>query len=307
MDFSDEQENEFEAATTKNELYQKTFSTKDFLLIEVERFAVSIKHFYNIGILCKEDYEYLRLTLKMMGSFLASKFETNERFKQRFTLELQEKLKKAKLIKTNTTPMTTSQLSLFDTSKPIPITGEIAVTGLNENLRALRDRNKEQSMNKFPFKIPSGTKWENIFIKFIDDLKVEILVKGLRHIADFKELGLIGKGKIPEPSEQWYFLKVLSQCNGEITISDTQAKDKYKKQKQILSEILQQYFSIDYDPFYPYQSSSEKRGNSYKIKITLIPPPQKNDNDYEKIDNQDNDLGITEYLEDAAPQIYDGS
>jgi len=306
MAITENLENDFELAVRKNELYQNTFSTKDFLLIEVERFAVSMKHFYIIGILSKEDYEYLDLTLKMIGSFLKSKFETNERFKQRFTLELQEKLKKSYIDKNNKNPTSLNQLSLFNQLNPIPITGEIAVTGLSENLNALRKSKKEDNENKFPHKIPSGTKWENVIIKFLDEYKVEIFVKGLRHITDFKELGLLGKGKIPEPSEQWYFLKVLSQCNGEISINDPQAKDKYKKQKQILTEILQKYFSIDYDPFYPYQSSSEKPGNSYKIKITLIPSRKESENEINKSEKQENDCGITDYLKEIAPQVYDG-
>ncbi len=299
-------ENDFEPAVGKNELYQNTFSTKDFLLIEVERFAVSMTHFYTIGIISKEDYEYVNLTIKMIGSFLKSKFETNERFKQRFNLELQEKLKKSNIHKNYTKPTSLNQLSLFNQLNPIPITGEIAVTGLSENLKALRNSKIEMKGNKFPYKLPSGTKWENVIIKFLDAYKVEILIKGIRHITDFKELGMVGKGKIPEPSEQWYFLKVLSQCNGEISINDPQARDKYKKQKQILSEILQKYFSIDYDPFYPYQSSNEKSGNSYKIKLTLIPYNNRLKNEKQELEKPSSDLGITEYLEEIAPQIYDG-
>lgn len=306
MAISEDIENVFEPAGKKNELYQNTFSTKDYLLIEVERFAVSMKHFYIIGILSKEDYEYINLTLKMMGSFLKSKFETNELFKKRFTLELQEKLKKSNIDKNNKKPTSLNQLSLFNHLSPIPITGEIAVTGLSENLKALQNSKKDVNTNKFPYKIPSGTKWENIIIKFLDEYKVEILIKGLSHIADYKELGMIGKGKIPEPSEQWYFLKVLSQCNGEISINDPQAKDRYKKQKQILSEVLQNYFSIDYDPFYPYHSSSEKPGNSYKIKITLIPSQKDLKKEKQQIENLDNNLGITDYFEEIAPQVYDG-
>ena len=89
-----------------------------------------------------------------------------------------------------------------------------------------------------------------------------------------KEMGFIGKGKIPNPDVQWEFLKVLSGLNGEISIKDKSAKVKYKKQKELLAKALQSYFSIDYDPFYPYRSSPEKSGESYKIKITLIPPPE---------------------------------
>jgi len=179
---------------------------------------------------------------------------------------------------------------------PLPITGKIEVHGLTEGLKDLKTlRTKEVNTNgpKFPYKITSGTHWNNVIIKFINEEEVEIQVKKLKLITDFKEMGMIGKGKIPNPSEQWAFLKVLAKCNGEITIRDQEAKDKYKKQKQALTEILQNYFSIDYDPFYPYKSCPEKGGNSYKIKLLLIPPPVSN-----KIIKEENPdpLGIQEYL-----------
>ena len=115
---------------------------------------------------------------------------------------------------------------------------------------------------------------------------------------------LVGKGKKPKPSELWTFLKVLAKVNGELTVKDTEARDKYKKQKELLAKSLQSYFSIDYDPFYPYRSSSEKSGNSYKIKITLIPPPDtKKKTNTDEDDNDD--LGIKEYLGEQNPQVYE--
>ncbi len=121
-------------------------------------------------------------------------------------------------------------------------------------------------------------------------------------------MGMVGKGNIPKPCEQWHFLRVLAQYNGELTIKDPEAKDKYKKQKQGLSETLRKYFSIDYDPFYPYQSCVEKGGNSYKIKLLLIPPP-KQDLPKHHMDN-DNDadsLGIHEFLDETAPLVIEAA
>jgi hypothetical protein len=131
------------------------------------------------------------------------------------------------------------------------------------------------------------------------------LVKKQLHLTDYKEMGMVGRGKNPEPSEQWLFLKVLAQYNGEITIKDTEAKDKYKKQKQVLTDTLRSYFAIDYDPFYPYQSCLEKGGNSYKIKLLLIPPPKKDNSKQNFIKDDADTLGITEFLNETAPQILD--
>jgi hypothetical protein len=176
---------------------------------------------------------------------------------------------------------------------------ELQVKELTELVKNKVAENKP----KFPHKLPAGTKWEEITIKFVDDENVYIQVKQLKHTASYKELGLVGRGKNPNPSELWAFLKVLAQVNGELAIKDAQAKNKYKKQKELLAKALQNYFSLDYDPFYPYHSSTEKSGNSYKIKITLIPPPDKK----EKANaNKNNDnLEIKKEYKRQTPEIYD--
>mgnify|MGYP001567043278 FL=1 len=182
------------------------------------------------------------------------------------------------------------------------ISGKIEVDGLKDGFNKMVGNHKA-TLYKFPFKLPAGTKWENITIKFENDENIFIQVKTLKHNANFKEMGFIGRGNNPNPSEAWVFLRVLSMAKiaGEITINDSDAKDKYKKQKELLAEQLQGYFSIDYDPFYPYRSSTEKSGNSYKIKITLIPPPAKN----MKEEGKDNVSELKEYLDKEMPQIYE--
>jgi len=146
-----------------------------------------------------------------------------------------------------------------------------------EGLKELANAKKKDDKPKFPYKLPAGARWEEMIIKFFDDENVYIQVKQFKLNTTYKDMGFVGKGKIPNPSEAWAFLRVLSKLNGELAITDKEAKEKYKKQKEFLAKSLQSYFSIDYDPFYPYHSSSEKSGNSYKIKITLIPPPEKGD------------------------------
>lgn len=176
---------------------------------------------------------------------------------------------------------------------------ELQIEGLKEIAKA----KKRDDKPKFPYKLPAGTRWEEITIKFLDDENVYIQVKQFKHSTSYKEMSFVGKGNNPNPSEAWIFLKVLATLNGELTVTDPKARNKYKKQKELLAKSLQSYFSIDYDPFYPYRSSSEKSGNSYKIKITLIPPPDiKEKADTDKNDN--NDLGIKEYLDKQNPQVY---
>jgi len=182
------------------------------------------------------------------------------------------------------------------------VDSKLEVDGLKDGLNAIAQSKKEADKPKFPHKLPAGTKWEEITIKFVDDENVYIQVKQYKHTASYKELGLVGRGKNPNPSELWAFLKVLAQVNGELAIKDTQARDKYKKQKELLAKALQSYFSLDYDPFYPYRSSTEKQGNSYKIKITLLPLQDDNSKSTAAAE-EDDDLGVKEYLKEQAPQV----
>ena len=129
----------------------------------------------------------------------------------------------------------------------------------------------EETRHKFPHKLPRGTKWENITIKFIDDDRVHILVQGKSHTAHYSEMGLEGKGG--KPSVLWIFLRVLAMYVGEIKATDPKAVDAYKKQKQSLSDALEAYFGIDFDPFYPFQMKG-KTNKTYRVKFTLLPPDE---------------------------------
>ena len=162
---------------------------------------------------------------------------------------------------------------------------------------------KKGEKNKFPHRLPAGTKWENLIIKFLDNENIFIKAKQFEHSANYEDMGFCGAGKDPQPSKQWVLLRVLSKVGGELTIQDKEANEKIKKQKEILTKILQNYFSIDYDPFYPYRSSPEKRGNSYKIKLTLIPPEAMENEVVEE--NKDDPFGLKEFLDEEAPQVYE--
>jgi len=173
-----------------------------------------------------------------------------------------------------------AKLTEFRDKRPLPQPEPISTKIIEmpklqvEGLKELAETKKKDDRPKFPHKLPAGTRWEEMIIKFLDDKNVYIQIKQFKLNTDYKSMGFVGRGKDPDPSEAWIFLRVLSKRNGELTIRDTEAKDKYKKQKELLAKSLQSYFSIDYDPFYPYRLSSEKSDNSYKIKITLIPPPE---------------------------------
>jgi hypothetical protein len=164
-------------------------------------------------------------------------------------------------------------------------------------------RNASKAGPKFPHKLPRGTKWENITIKFTDDDAVQILTQGKSHTAHYREMGLEGKGG--KPSVLWIFLRVLAMYSGEIKATDPEAVDTYKKQKQLLSNALESYFGIDFDPFHPFQANK-----SYQVKFVLIPPEggfsfekKRKSSPLEKPDKIDPFADLGSYMGDIAPVV----
>jgi len=134
-------------------------------------------------------------------------------------------------------------------------------------------RHKDAGESKSTLRIPSGTKWENFILNFKNKHNVEIRLKGQKEIVNYREMNF-QDGRTGKPNQQWELLLLLSENNGELEYGDPDAKDNFKKQKQLLKDRLQDYFDIDYDPFYPYQQN-----NSYNIKMTLSPPDNQKDDE----------------------------
>lgn len=160
-------------------------------------------------------------------------------------------------------------------------------------------RNASKAKNKFPYPVPAGTEWRQVSMKVLGDEKIHIKLPAKEHTATYEEMGF-GKhdGK---PSVLWAFFKILAMQNGEISITDETAKVQYKKQKQQVSDILKNYFSMESDPFHPY-----KENNSYKTRFTLFSDTGvEKDRVYanDKKGQDDRYSGIGEYMEDIAPTL----
>lgn len=186
----------------------------------------------------------------------------------------------------------------LETPIPVKLVGEIKVKGLQEGLSQIAG-NKNTAKNTFPYSM-TGIDWKNVMFKFEDDENVYIKVKQHSHNTNFKEMGFIGRGRDPKPSEAWTMLEVLGKQNGEIAITDSEAKQKYKKQKEILSKVLKAYFKMESDPFYPYSES-----NSYRIRMTLIPPPTNSliVSSKKRTGKKNDDFGLDEYYDEQAKLV----
>ncbi len=146
---------------------------------------------------------------------------------------------------------------------------------------------------KTSLNLPSGTKWEDITIQFIDGENVRILAPRDFFIeVSYKEMGFQNNKTIPRrPNKQWTLLFLLAKLGGRITWQENQADQTVKKTKQLLSEGLCAYFEIPGDPFYSY-----KKEKGYQLRTQLVPVGGLVEEKV-AISDVDDPLGIREELE----------
>lgn len=156
------------------------------------------------------------------------------------------------------------------------------------SLEGLNTKNSKVQKPKFPYKIPAGTTWQNIYIQFKNPEMVTILVAGRTHETTFADMGFADKRDFT-PNEQWLLFSILAKNNGSLSAGHPDAKDKYKKQKQLLSDTLKSYFSLDTDPFKTY---GKKDGYSIKIGLSYqdVPKIEVNQSLESEIDDMFKDL-----------------
>ncbi len=166
-----------------------------------------------------------------------------------------------------------------------------------------------EAKNKFPHKLPAGVEWKNFIIQFLNKEEVFIKVNRFKENEKYIDMGFAdNRFSEPQPNEGWSFLWVLAQYNGELTIKDPDAKDTYKKQKGLISKALKFHFSMESDPFYPYQETK-----SYKTRFTLLPPPEETTGKKVKkrplpvsaVEEDDVDEDIKQFFDEQATQVYD--
>lgn len=124
--------------------------------------------------------------------------------------------------------------------------------------------NKKKSC-KYPYTIPSGTKWEDIIINFIDDRNVDIRIPSCDTLHTSYADMCFADGRNGKPTKQWGLLQLLARRNGSLPPDDSEVHPSYKKAKQKLEKQLKEYFGIEYDFFKKYNSK-----DGYVTKATII-------------------------------------
>ena len=118
-----------------------------------------------------------------------------------------------------------------------------------------------------PLELPADAAWEMVQAEFHDDqhMVIEIPKYGIKKfVVGYEDMGMQDK-RNGRPNAQWAILRNLAKYDGEISWTTPVASPQVKKQKQLLSKALRDFFQIDGDPFGVYQ-----REKAYRLKMLLF-------------------------------------
>lgn len=145
-----------------------------------------------------------------------------------------------------------------------------AISSLSDN-DIPRGTIKKDKKKLSPRVLPEDAKWEDITIKFLNGVDVEITYQD----KPLKRTNSLEMGFDPKKGERenlsWVFLKALAgKADNQISWGDNEANAMLRSRKKATVQILRNYFELDANPFFP-----SKKFKGYKTRFTLIPVQSK--------------------------------
>lgn len=135
-----------------------------------------------------------------------------------------------------------------------------------------------------PLSLPSSIYWEDIRVTFVDSqtVLIEFPTISQKITVGYMDMGM-WDGRNMKPNAQWMIWRTLAKTGGRIEWGGRYVSPQVKKQKQLLSAALSNYFNIEGDPFQVY-----RQVRSYEIKMTLIdtfsiPPINEDKEEYDSM------------------------
>lgn len=107
-------------------------------------------------------------------------------------------------------------------------------------------RRPERSPARFP--TPEGATWEKVRISMRGDSEVLVRVGKKSGRYSYYQMGM-ADGRNGEPTAQWKLLEAFAKNEGTFDWTDSKAKRKLQKQRELLSKALRRFFGIRDDPF----------------------------------------------------------
>ena len=97
------------------------------------------------------------------------------------------------------------------------------------------------------FPTPTGSRWSDVELRFSDTEKISVTIRDQRQVLTYSQLGLVDS-RSGKPSKQWELLLKFAREHGMMTWLSPDACRKNRKQRELLSKSLQQFFDIDGEP-----------------------------------------------------------
>jgi len=117
-----------------------------------------------------------------------------------------------------------------------------------------------------PFRVPPGTRWEQVHIDLINDEIVDVAVGGARSRRSFDEMGLADqRSRPPGPGKLWVVLVVLAAHGGELAPGEGGFAETGKLQKwvsDLRKHLLVLFPGIEGTPVRPFSSERGYRTRS---------------------------------------------
>jgi hypothetical protein len=116
------------------------------------------------------------------------------------------------------------------------------------------------------FAVPTGTRWEKVVIRIVDDEHAELQVGTHKETRHFAELGMRdARRRDQEPNAAWAMLLILARHHGELRWGDQGASDNARSHMKILRRHLRELFGLTDDPIDDY-----KHRRCWQTRFTLV-------------------------------------
>jgi hypothetical protein len=105
------------------------------------------------------------------------------------------------------------------------------------------------------FATPTGCRWADLSVRFVDGETVAVNVGGLAGTFNFTQMGMVD-GRSGRPTKQWELLRTFARERGRLTWRSSGADRKNQKRREMLAKDLKAFFRLPGEPIMPIHHPS---------------------------------------------------
>lgn len=105
------------------------------------------------------------------------------------------------------------------------------------------------------FPTPTGCRWADLSVRFIDGETVAVAVGGVAGNFNFTQMGMVD-GRSGRPTKQWELLRTFARGRGRLTWQSSGARRQNQKRREMLAKDLKAFFRLPGEPIVPIRHPS---------------------------------------------------